>query len=140
MSMPQIIPQSELSMTYVESLRKEAMSAWKRRSQTTKVSQHRLTDSHFELFLFRKSAKSGIYFVIHENKVGFLYAYQAATLPNPDGSSPKFASAAEALAFSFDENVVGVIKNIFFDFLLPAQKFVVTDSIYTPTGSQMVHG
>lgn len=130
-AMPQLIPQGELNMAYVNKWRKLATDAKKRGS----VKAHLLSPSDelnpTVLYHYKKSGSSGVWFFWDNvnQVVTYLYAYTSISL----AQKPR---ACEALAYLFDTSVRGFTKEVFFDYLLPDQKFVVTDSQYTPDGKR----
>lgn len=125
-AMPMLIPQDQLNMKYVETWRKRAEYAL-RRNSVTKV---KLTTHPIPLYLYKRSTNSGVWFASTDGQsVDYLYAYQQLKVSN----HPR---AAEALAYLFNPDVRGLTREVFFDFLLPDRKFVVTDSMYTEDGKR----
>lgn len=125
-AMPQLIPQDELNDEYVWEWKKTAELALKRKHH---VSQHAMQTGDI-LHHYEKSKTTGVFFIANDGThVDYLYAYKSI---NIEGKP----SAAEALAYRFSDDIAGVTKEVFFDFLLPCCKFVVTDSVYTPDGQR----
>jgi hypothetical protein len=123
-AMPQLIPQDDLNDDFVWEWKKTAELALKRR--------YRLTQQAMQtgdiLYHHEKSKTTGVFFLAADGvHVDYLYAYKSINIQGKP-------TAAEALAYRFSDDVVGVTKEVFFDFLLPYCKFVVTDSVYTPDG------
>ncbi len=132
---PQLIPQNDLTMGYVNKWKSEAEKALR---IGRNITQHKMKEARYVLHRWAKSSASGVWFITLDGKsVDFIYAYQSIRL---DKSGKH--KAAEALAFNFTKNkepldpgrIVGVMRGIFFDHLLPDLKFVVTDFMYTPDG------
>lgn len=125
LAMPQLIPQDKLSLGYVNGWKLEAEKALRLGRHIT---QYEMDSRSAVLFHWAKSSVSGVWFIALDGKsVDYLYAYQSIKLEG-------IHRASEALAYLFTDDVRGVTKEVFFDRLLPNQKFVVTDSIYTPDG------
>jgi len=129
-AMPQLMPQHELDRSHVEKKRVEAQQALKR--------GHRISTSRMFtgdlLHHYQKSGTSGTFFVADpEGNIDFLYAYQSIKMEG----KPR---AAEALAYRFTPAAKGLIREIFFNHLLPYCKFVVTDYAYTPLGHEWFTG
>ena len=83
----------------------------------------------------KRNFEEGVYFATEDGKsIDFLYYYQGLQL-----QSPARKIVCEALAFRFNQDAKytrGLLPILFFNFLLPAAKFVVTDSIYTKDGEE----
>lgn len=125
-AMPQLIPQNELDNQYVEKKRIEAVQAL-RRGYHISSSLLGLGDT---LHHYQKSNTSGTFFVADpDGTINFLYAYQSIKIEG----KPR---AAEALAYRFNFRGKGLIREIFFNHLLPQCKFVVTDYAYTTLGQE----
>ena len=79
--------------------------------------------------------EEGMYFASENGKsVDFLYYYCKVRILHLEKKA-----VAEALAFRFNENALytrGLLPILFFDFLLPRVKFVVTDSVYSMDGQR----
>jgi len=122
--LPQLMPQDELKMQYVNKWKQETEQALLLNSCIT---LHKLEPEYAEetLYHWAKSTVSGVWFISQDGKtVDYLYAYQRILLNGKIRTS--------ALPYLFNPLVRGVTKGIFFNHLLPDQKFVVTDFIYTP--------
>jgi hypothetical protein len=129
LAMPQLIPQDQLSMQYVNKWKADAEKALR---LARNITLHKLEPEYQEstLYHWAKSSTSGVWFISLDGKsVDYLYAYQSIRLDNSGQHK-----AAEALAYLFNPSVRGVTKGVFFNHLLPSQKFVVTDFMYTPDG------
>jgi len=123
-------------MSYVNKWRADAEKALR---LGRNITQHKMMESRHTLHHWAKSSTSGVWFISLDGKsVDFLYAYQSIKLDR----SGKQHKAAEAMAFNFTKDkeagnpgrIVGVMRGVFFDHLLPNLKFVVTDFMYTPDG------
>lgn len=125
-AMPQLIPQTELNMQYVEKWKRKALSAYKHKALTPR----RLRSTNLPLY-HAKIGAGGVYFVMNKDELVYMYAYTMTTIP-VHGAPNKVA--AEALAYVFDDEGSGLMKEVFFDHLLHDLRFVVTDYIYTPKG------
>lgn len=124
-AMPQLIPQDQLNMKYVMEWKASTEKALRIGRGVTK---HTLEDRTFPVYHWAKSSVSGVWFIsLDGENVDYLYSYQSLLL----GGNHK---ASEALAYLFNTDVRGVTRAVFFNHLLPQQKFVVTDFIYTPDG------
>lgn len=130
-AMPKLIPQSELDIAYVNKWKKAAENHLKYK----KPSPIEGFTTSYPLYHLATSNTRGVWYISEDGKtIDYLYAYQSIKLQKP--------KAAEALAYLFSPGggpnyelgVRGVTRDIFFNYLLPQQKFVVTDSIYTPDG------
>jgi hypothetical protein len=127
LAMPQLIPQDQLSMQYVNTWKADAEKALRLGRGLT---EHPLRNRTYPVYHWAKSASSGVWFISLDRKsVDYLYAYQSIRLDNSGQHK-----AAEALAYLFNPDMRGVTEKIFFDHLLPGQTFVVTDFMYTPDG------
>jgi len=124
LALPQLMPQDELNMQYVDNLKQETEQALLLNSCIT---LHKLEPEYAAetLYHWGKSTVSGVWFISLDGKtIDYLYAYQRILLNGKIRTS--------ALPYLFNPHVRGVTKGIFFNHLLPDQKFVVTDFIYTP--------
>lgn len=122
---PQLIPQDQLDMAYVNKWKALAEKSLRIKRN---VSTHNLRYRDYPLYHWKKSSVSGVWFIAIDGKtVDYLYAYESLRLEG-------IHKASEALAYLFNEDVSGVTERVFFEHLLPDLKFVVTDSIYTPLG------
>lgn len=128
-ALTQIIPQDDLNFDYVNRWKNEAEIALKTNRNITQITRYKSPGAN--LFHWKKSSVSGVWFFSRDNiSIKYLYAYQGLQL----NGIPK---AAEALPYIFyndsleHDQVRGVTRTVFFDHILPDQKFVVTDSIYT---------
>lgn len=83
----------------------------------------------------KRDFEEGVYFATEDGKsVDFLYYYQGLQILIPSRKN-----VCEALAFRFNPDAKytrGLLPILFFKFLLPSAKFVVTDSIYTKDGEE----
>ena len=126
-AMPQLIPQSELTIKYIDYWKQEALSAYRNKSLTPIA----LKERDLAFYHYKKSALNGVLFVmsLDNTEIAYLYAYEKCTV----AGKPK---AAEALAYTFKMEARGLMKEVFFDHLLPYVGFIVTDSMYTPDGKK----
>ena len=115
--------QHELSMTLVEEWKRTAANALSHK-ELVKIP---LTDSSLDFYHYEKSSMTGVFFAAHDGKIAYLYSYTKCKVAEN-------VKAAEALAYVFDPEARGIMKQVFFDHLLPHLKFVVTDYLYTPQG------
>lgn len=119
---PQLIHQDQLQRSYVEE--------WKKFAETQlKLGTLRILRTKDKWSLYHVTKKGrGAFFVSEDRKtVDYLYGYRTLKLKGKN-------QAYEALAYKFNPMVGGIAKEIFFNFMLPELKFIVTDSIYTPKG------
>jgi hypothetical protein len=122
MAMPQLIHQEDLNMAFVLKWKKVAEMALRNK----KLTPIRMENHVYPLFHCATSKTSGVWFISGDrSKVDYLYAYFNAKVDRK-------TAVIEALAYLFTEDVRGVTKEVFFSYLLPYSKFVVTDSMYTP--------
>ncbi len=129
---PQLIPQNDLTMGYVNKWKAEAENSLRVGSNVTrhKLDPEDVDDYISNLYHWAKSSVSGVWFISRDGiSIDYLYAYQSIRL---DKSGKH--KAAEALAYLFNPSVRGVTRGVFFNHLLPDLKFVVTDFMYTPDG------
>ena len=125
LAIPQIIPQDDLGMDYVNKWKKFALSGLECGKLEPVHMPARPFDSN-KLYHYLKSGSSGVWFLVNRKReIAFLYSYQSVDISREP-------QAAEALAYLFDEHTRGYIRDVFFDHLLPYSKFVITDFIFTP--------
>ena len=128
-AMPQLIQQKDLSLRFV--------IKWKNIAEKSLRMKKALltpeTELVYPLYHYQTSSVAGVWFIsIDGVHVDYFYMYKSIKLAGLE--EHKVFKAAEALGFLFNDQVVGVTRSVFFDHLLPSQKFVVTDSMYTPDG------
>lgn len=133
-AMPQLIPQDKLDMDYVNGWKQDAEKALRLGRHLT---PHPMQSRPTTLYHWAKSSVSGVWFIAEDGKsVDYLYAYQSIRLEGVHRASEALAYVFNADADMGSSGIRGVTKEIFFDYLLTDQKFVVTDSIYTPDGKR----
>jgi len=131
LAMPQLIPQNELNQSFVRKWRSLAEKAL---IQKPNMPWFQMLDSEDHIFLFKRNASSGVFFVSNDHKkVEYIHVYENVTVKG-------HRKAAEALLYNFGATTKKLSDEIFFEWMLPEFKFIVTDGTYTPSGqSWFVH-
>ena len=82
------------------------------------------------IFLFKRNVSSGVFFISNDHHtIDYLYAYESVVVQ-------KHRRAVEALLYNFHPTTKGASNEVFFEWMLPEFKFIVTDSVYTPSGKK----